>query len=155
MIKRYSHLSKVDKASIMSLIRDDNSEMIEPLKEIYRYNEILAIVVPMMFDNMFQDLHCEFVTSLDTRGAKIGFFMEKTGSLVLLDLMIDEQKIELLVSLPNSSTIQRTTLDFPVYWTRSLWSDCLMVTSVMKYRRDTIRNMIRLVDYDTTDLLPN
>jgi hypothetical protein len=155
MIKRYSHLSKIEKAAIIALLREDEGELIERLKKNHSHNEVLSIIIPMAFENSLSELDCEFVTVLLSEGTKMGFYMPVTDSLVVLDLRIDDQKINILVGLPNSSVLQKTTIDFPMYWTRDIWSDCLMVLGAIKFRRELLTNLIRLVDFDVKDTLPN
>ncbi len=155
MIKKYNHLSKEDKLSVMKFLKNGDGDFIENLKAKHSHADLISILYPMAFENPITEHECELVTLNVSKGMMFGYYMEQNQAMLVFIPMIEEQRLDVGLVFPKDDTIQKTTLDFPMYWTTDLWIDTLLLQSILKHRKETVINMIKLIDFDMENSLPN
>jgi hypothetical protein len=148
-------MSKKDKMQIVQFLMDENNDIVKDLQKEHSYAAIISILTPMAFDNIITEHPCEFVSVVLSKGTKLGFYMEATDSMLLLDPVIDDFRLDIIILLPRKDTMQKTSIELPIYWTGNVWSDCSMLLSVLRSKKEFLTNLIMLIDYDSDSCIEN
>jgi hypothetical protein len=152
LYKQPKKFPQCDKQYHMELLKDNHDTLKEELSDDFTYAEIMSIMIPMAFDNIFEHLECELVLQPTTDGSFMGFFLEGNRNSLLTVPNLQNNTLDICVFFENRK-IYGTSLKYQVEWTGNLFEDCLSWDLVLNNQFETIGNMIRLLKLDTKNCI--
>jgi hypothetical protein len=148
LYKHPKKFAKCDKQYNMEVLRDNHDTLKDELSEDFSYSEIMSIIIPMSFENIFEELDCDLVLQPTSEGSFMGFFLEDNKNSLLTIPNIKNNSLDISIFFENKK-IYGTTLKYPVEWSGNLFEDCLAWDLILSHQFETIGNMIRLLKLDT------
>jgi len=126
-------------------LMDSSDTIYEDLKDEFPYEEILASIIPMSFENPLAALDCNLVACSTNEGTKMGFMLEDTKAILIMTPKIEEKKLDIGIAFIQKKILYSSGTFFNVDWTMDLKEDCLLWMQTIENELEFFVGLIALL----------
>lgn len=152
---KFKKLSKERQAKNYKMLQENEVQILEELSSEMPYNEVLASVIPMSYENPFEEHSsaCELISANTKDGCRMGFYVPLSASFLMLQPNVEEKRIEMSVAFVDKEIGYSLNIDFATNLKGHLYHDAEECYKCFEENKETITNMLLLLAINEEDVI--